>query len=492
MGQCRVEILSHPFRGPILLIARFILQNIMRYFYLCILFVTSFAHAKNEHADALYSTHCAACHGAELGGGVGGSLIDGIWKHGASNDEITRSIAKGNAQMGMVAWEEKLSAEEIRALVIYIQENEAKAIAQKQQVPVPKGNELTRTQLHDYRLEIFVDKGLVNPWAIAFLSDGRKLVTEKAGQLRIIDANGELDPKPITGIPKVMDHGQGGLMEVAAHPDFSNNGWIYLGFNEGTDSKCITAVVRGKIKDHAWVDQEWIYRPDRKFRSDSGVHFGTRFVFHEGYLYFPIGERSGMMEAQQLDNPKGKMFRLHDDGRIPQDNPFINTPGALAEIWSYGHRNPQGLVMDARDGALYSTEHGPRGGDELNLIQAGKNYGWPVISYGMNYDGTPLVSMTEKEGMEQPLVYWVPSIAVCGLDFYTGDLFPKWQNDLLVGGLASQEVRRVRIENQKVVSQEIILKNVGRVRDVATGPDGKIYVVLNSPDQIVQMVPASE
>jgi glucose/arabinose dehydrogenase len=289
-------------------------------------------------------------------------------------------------------------------------------------------------------------------------------------------------------------------MEVALHPGFAENGWIYLGFADGTrekrekgkdDVRAITAVVRGRIKDHQWVDQEWIYRPDPKFRSGAGVHFGTRFVFDKGFIYFVIGERGGMMQAQKLDNPNGKIFRLHDDGRVPSDNPFVKQSDALPEIWSFGHRNPQGMVMDPRDGEIYSTEHGPRGGDELNLIQPGKNYGWPVITYGMNYDGTPMVSITEKEGMEQPLVYWQPSIAVCGLDFYTGDKFPKWQNDLLVGALAQQEIRRLRIVDKKVVSQEIILKNIGRVRDVATGPDGLVYVLLNGPDRLVRLVPGT-
>ena len=365
--------------------------------------------------------------------------------------------------------------------------------------PTPSPDKVTKTELESYRIETLVDKGLKNPWAIAFLPDGRKLVTEKAGQLRIITADGKLDPEIIAGTPPVIEHGQGGLMEVALHPDYAKNGWVYLGISDGTREKregakdevrCITAVVRGRIKDHQWVDQEWIYRPDPKFRSGAGVHFGTRFVFDKGYIYFVVGERGGMMEVQDLTRPNGKIHRLHDDGRVPADNPFVKTKDAIPGIWSYGHRNPQGLAMDPRDGSLYDTEHGPRGGDELNLILPGPNYGWPVITYGMNYDGTPMVAITEKEGMEQPVTYWVPSIAVCGLDFYTGDKFPKWKNDLLVGALAQQEIRRLRIVDKKVVSQEIILKNIGRVRDVATGPDGLIYVLLNGPDRLVRLVPA--
>jgi glucose/arabinose dehydrogenase len=325
------------------------------------------------------------------------------------------------------------------------------------------------------------------------------LVTEKSGQLRFLTKDGTLDPEVIRDTPPVIEHGQGGLMEVAPHPDFERNGWVYLGFSDGTREKradgkeevrCITAMVRGRIKGHQWTDQEWIYRADSKFRSGAGVHFGTRIVFDKGYIYFVVGERGGMMEAQSLSRPNGKIHRLHDDGRVPADNPFVKTADALPSIWSYGHRNPQGLVMDPRDGSLYATEHGPRGGDELNRIQRGANYGWPVITYGMNYDGTPMVGITAKEGMEQPLVYWVPSIAACGLDVYAGERFPKWKNDFFAGGLAAQEIRRIRIVDQKVVSQEIVLKNIGRVRDVAAGPDGLIYVVLNGPDRIVRLVPA--
>jgi glucose/arabinose dehydrogenase len=457
------------------------------------------ASAQKVKVENLYGQYCSGCHGAKFEGGNGGSLIDGEWKHGSTDADIFNSIAKGNLELGMTPWEGILTDDQIRGLVILIRENEKKAAVKGIDFPTPSPDKVTKTELEDYRLETLVDKGLKTPWAIAFLPDGRKLVTERSGQLRFLNADCTLDPEKIEGIPEVIEHGQGGLMEVALHPDYAKNGWVYLGLSEGTREKreggkdkvqAITSIVRGKIKGHQWTDQEWIYRPDPKFRSGSGVHFGTRFVFDKGYIYFVIGERGGMMEVQDLSRPNGKIHRLHDDGRVPDDNPFVKTKDAIPGIWSYGHRNPQGLAMDPRDGTLYSTEHGPRGGDELNLIKPGANYGWPVITYGMNYDGSPMVSITEKEGMEQPVTFWVPSIAVCGLDFYAGDKFPKWKNDLLVGALAQQEVRRLRIEDRKVVSQEIILKNIGRVRDVAAGPDGFIYVLLNAPDRVVRLVPA--
>lgn len=450
------------------------------------------AVAQKEKVEDIYANRCSSCHGKKFEGGMGGSLVDGEWKHGSSDADIRRSIAKGNVQLGMTPWEGILTDEQIRSLVIFLREKEKQTLAKGMTFPKPSPDKVTKTELHSYRIETVVEDGLKIPWAIAFLPDGSKLVTERAGQLRIIQPDGKLDPKPVTGIPDVVAHGQGGLMEVATHPDVAKNGWIYLGFSDGdaASKKCITAVVRGRIKDHRWTDQEWIFRPDEKFRSNAGVHFGTRFVFHDGYLFFPIGERGGMMDAQSLSNPVGKIYRLHDDGRVPEDNPFVKTKGAIPAIWTLGHRNPQGLTIDPRDGSIYETEHGPRGGDELNLIQPGLNYGWPVVTYGMNYNGTPMVAETEKEGIEKPLTYWVPSIAACGLDFYNGDKFPQWKNDLLAGALAQQEVRRIRVKDRRVVSQEIILKDIGRVRDVTGAPDGLIYVVLNSPDRIVRLLPA--
>lgn len=467
-----------------------------------------FASAQKMKVEELYSTHCSGCHGAKFEGGVGGSLVDGVWKHGSTDAEIFKSIAKGNVQLGMTPWEGTLSEDQIRSLVIFIREKEKQTMVKGMDFPKPSPDKVTKTELHSYKIETLVENGLKNPWAIAFLPDGRYLVTEKSGRLRFVNKDGSLDPDPIKGIPDTIEHGQGGLMEVAIHPDFEKNGWVYLGFSDGTREKkdkgrdevrCTTSVVRGRIKDHQWTDQEWIYRADPKFRSGAGVHFGTRFVFDKGYIYFVVGERGGNYEAQQLTRPNGKIHRLHDDGRVPTDNPFVKTEGAIPSIWSYGHRNPQGLAMDPRDGALYDTEHGPRGGDELNFVEPGKNYGWPVVTLGMNYNGMPfdydkdnkkVLSVTAKEGIEQPITYWLPSIAACGLDFYSGDKFPKWKNDLLVGALAQQEVRRLRIVDHKTVSQEIILKNIGRVRDVAAGPDGLIYVILNGPDRLIRLIPS--
>lgn len=446
-------------------------------------------------ADGIFAQLCAGCHGADLSGGQGGSLVDGEWKHGDTDSDLMRSIKEGNEAFGMTPFGKVLDDRQIRSLVIYIREKEKEAKQKGVSFPKPEPGKVTKTERADYKIEMVAEDGLKTPWAIAFLPDGRKLVTEKPGRLRIIDAEGRLLPDPVRDIPAIIDHGQGGLMEVAVHPDYEKNGWIYLGFADGTregrDVKTITAYVRGRIKDGRWTDQEWIWKSAPEFYTGAGVHFGTRLAFDgKGHIYFPVGERGGWHEAQDPANPKGKIFRLHDDGRIPDDNPDFAKEGALPGLWSIGHRNPQGLDIDPRDGSVWSTEHGPRGGDELNLIRPGLNYGWPVITYGMNYDGTPISGKTHEEGMEQPVIYWQPSIAVCGLAFYRGDRFPGWKNDLFAGALAQQEIRRLRIADGKVVEQEIVLKDIGRVRDVADGPDGFLYVLLNGPDRVIRLVPA--
>jgi glucose/arabinose dehydrogenase len=285
------------------------------------------------------------------------------------------------------------------------------------------------------------------------------------------------------------------MMEVALHPDYKNNGWIYLAFSasgqkgNGGELSGMTKIVRGRIIDNIWMDEQEIFEaPESSFLS-TGLHFGTRIVFKDGYLFFPIGDRGRKDDAQNLMLPNGKVHRIHDDGRIPKDNPFVDSKGAFPSIWTYGNRNAQGLDLHPLTGEIWEAEHGPRGGDEINLIERGKNYGWPMVTYGMNYNGTPITEKTEMEGVEPPKLHWTPSIAVCGIDFYEGDVFPEWKYDLFAGGLASQELHRLRIEAGEVVNSSIILKDAGRIRDVASGPDGTLYLVLNGPDRIVRLVP---
>jgi aldose sugar dehydrogenase len=351
---------------------------------------------------------------------------------------------------------------------------------------------VVRSERHAFKLETVVE-GLETPWSVAFLPDGRMLVTEKPGRLRVVE-KGRLQPRPIQGTPEVWARGQGGLLDVAVHPDYARNGWIYLSYSDpGENGSAMTAIVRGRLREGRFVEQQTIFRAPAGLYRTGGVHFGCRLVFDgKGYLFFSIGERGHKEDAQDLSRPNGKVHRLHDDGRVPEDNPFVGREGALPGIWSYGNRNPQGLARHPETGALWESEHGPRGGDELNLLQPGRNYGWPLITHGMNYDGTPMTDRTAQEGLEQPVLHWTPSIAVSAIDFYTGNRFPQWKNHLFVGALAWQELRRLVIEDGRVVHQEVLFKDVGRVRDVVSGPDGSLYVVFNGPDRVARLVPARQ
>ncbi|HCV25761.1 MAG TPA: PQQ-dependent sugar dehydrogenase [Candidatus Latescibacteria bacterium] len=338
-------------------------------------------------------------------------------------------------------------------------------------------------------------EGFEIPWALEFLPDGRLLVTERQGTIRIVSPDGSVS-EPIDGVPPVRARGQGGLMDIVLHPDFANNQLVYLSYSEpgvgdGDDTIGYTVIDRARLTGLALTDLERVYEVDAEFYSRRGHHFGSRIVFDaDGFLYFTIGDRGQRPLAQSVETPNGKVHRLHDDGRIPADNPFAEQPGAITSIWSYGHRNPQGMAVHPATGEIYTTEHGPRGGDELNRIQKGVNYGWPAITYGINYDGTPITEAMTADGMEQPILFWNPSIAPCGIDFYDGDQFPKWKNHLLVTALAFQQLRRVHIEQGRVIHQEIIFEPGSRFRDVETGPGGLIYVALEEPGRIVRLSPA--
>ncbi|MDP2136491.1 MAG: PQQ-dependent sugar dehydrogenase [Candidatus Didemnitutus sp.] len=441
--------------------------------------------------ERIYRDSCADCHGRNLQGGLAPSLLDGKWTHGSTDEDLARIIRDGVPD-AMDGFKGEMSEAEIRAMVVYIREHRAGFTTTRQTKPLPAG--VVASEEHEFRLEIVAD-GLSTPWAIDFLPDGRMLVTEKPGRLRVIE-NGRLQPEPVHGIPAVRDAGQGGLLEVAVHPRYAENGWIYLAYSDPAlrdgQPVSLTTLVRGRLRDGAWVDQETIWRaPLEHYRAGGGVHYGCRIAFdREGYLYFSHGERGRQDDAQDLRLPVGKIHRLHDDGRVPADNPFVGHAGAFASVWTYGNRNPQGLDFDPRTGLLWETEHGPRGGDELNLIHRGANYGWPLVTHGMNYNGTPITPETSRPGIEPPVVHWTPSIAVCGIDFYTGEKFPRWRHHLFVTALAQQELRRVVIAGERVTHQEVVLRDIGRLRDVANGPDGFLYLAVNQPDRIVRLVPA--
>ncbi|MBC9794827.1 PQQ-dependent sugar dehydrogenase [Sinomicrobium weinanense] len=338
----------------------------------------------------------------------------------------------------------------------------------------------------NYTVETVVD-GLSVPWGMAFLPDGSMLITERSGEL-IHFRNGE--KININNVPEVYARGQGGFMDIKLHPGYKENGWIYLSYSspEGEEKGAHTAVIRAKLKGNDLVEKQLLYKATPN--TGKSHHFGSRFEFdRDGYLYFSIGERGDRdINPQDITRDGGKIYRLKDDGSIPSDNPFTNKPGAKHAIYSYGHRNPQGMAIHPETGEIWIHEHGPRGGDEINIIKKGANYGWPVITYGINYSGTTITDETEKEGMEQPLYYWVPSIAPSGMAFVTSDIYPDWKNNLLAGSLSFQYLERLVIRDNKVTYREKLLPGIGRVRDVRQGPDGYIYVSVEGKG-IVKIVP---
>lgn len=427
-----------------------------------------------------------------LQGGTAPSLLTNAWKAGSDDISIARAISEGNPAKGMPSWKEALTEAEIRAMVVLLREKIAKAQSETNVIAKPIDGEVVASAEHKFRFKTVADK-LENPWSIAFLPDGRMLVTELPGRLRIVE-KGNLLTNAVSGTPKVLAKGQGGLMDVAVHPGYATNGWVYLSYADGkkVDGKEVgmTAVVRGRIKENNWVDEQTVFRAAQDSYLATQFHYGCRLVFDDrGHLFFSIGERGIKEHAQDLTRPNGKIHRIMDDGKIPADNPFVGQSNAVPSIWSFGNRNAQGLARHPKTGDLWETEHGPRGGDELNLIQRGRNYGWPIITFGMDYNGTPISALTAKPGMEQPVIHWTPSIAVCGMDFYFGDEFPGWNGNLFVTALAQQELRRIVLDGQRVTKQEVLFKNIGRVRDVCAGPDGLIYVALNGPNKIIRLEP---
>ena len=349
-----------------------------------------------------------------------------------------------------------------------------------------------KTKKETFRVETFID-GFDIPWGMVFLPNQNLIVSDRNGSLWLVDYK-EKSKNQIRGVPNVRYKGQGGLLDVEIHPDFINNNYIYIGFTDYLNSKknrTFTSIIRARLKNISLTDQKIIYKADDTFYDNSTIHYGTRIVFDDkGFLYFSIGDRGKRNQAQLLEYPNGKIHRLNADGSIPSDNPFFENNNAIKSIWTYGNRNPQGLAMHPASSILFETEHGPKGGDELNILSSGKNYGWPEITYGKNYSGTTITKYTHKEGMEQPVIHWTPSIAVCGIDFYDGELFNNWKNNLLVSSLKFERLYRLEIDDDdKVIDQEIIYEAGSRIRDVQTGPEGFIYIALEDPGRIVRFIP---
>jgi len=342
-----------------------------------------------------------------------------------------------------------------------------------------------QSERHAFRMVTLVE-GLAYPWSLAFLPDGRMLVTERPGRLRVVSKDFRLDPRPVEGVPQVAATGQGGMFDVVLHPKYAENGWIYLAYNGRGDGGHGTELARAKLDGHRLTQPQVLFRMEPK--SSGGQHFGGRIVFDRaGHVFLTLGDRGDRDRAQRLDDHAGSVIRLHDDGRVPADNPFVKKPGTKSEKFTLGNRNMQGAALNPKTGELWTHEHGPQGGDEINVIRSGRNYGWPVITYGVNYGiGTRIGEGTHKAGMEQPLHKWVPSIAPSGMAFYDGDRFPNWRGNLLVGALRDEMLVRLELDGEKVTKEERLIRDaIGRIRDVRVGPDGYVYLLTDDRNGVL-------
>jgi aldose sugar dehydrogenase len=437
----------------------------------------------SEKADAnsTFKQYCTGCHGADAF-----VFADREWKHGKTKADLVKSITSGYPDLGMPLWSAALKPEMISELADYI----TKGIEKRKSFDFeskPKSNLFPEGSI-SLRLDT-IASGII-PWGMAFLPGGNSLLTDKNGALFLIDKNNK--KTKIEGVPKVNSEGQGGLLDVELHPKYAENGLIYLTYSKPLDTLkevwTTTAVMRAHLSGTQLTEQKDIFIA--KPYTETRYHYGSRLEFDkQGHLFVSVGDR-GQHEAklpQLLDNDLGKIHRINDDGSIPSDNPFVNTPKASASIWSYGHRNPQGMAMNPTTGEMWVDEHGPRGGDEVNISQKGKNYGWPVISYGINYDGSVLTPFTKKETMEEPMIYWVPSIAPCGATFVTGDRYKAWKGDFLVTSLRFMYLNRCKVAGNTIATQENLLKNIGRMRFVEMGHDGYLYVGVEEPGFVYRL-----
>lgn len=456
---------------------------------------------------AAFAQHCAICHGSEARGGRGPSLIGPAYAHGADDPRVTRSIQEGFEEAGMPAFGDVLTGPEIAGLVEFLRQKRAPAPAaastrppvQRAYAPLGLPSGVVKTELHNFRVQAIAKAD--ESYAFALLPDGRILIAEVGGNLRMVD-KGRLLPEPVPGAPRgdaVGLRGGGGrsLLDVIVDPGYKSNGFVYLvTAHAGKDTEgklaAVAAINRGRIRDGRWIENQVV----NKFSID--VTTGLRMAFDsKRFLYvgtsFPDPDYVapsdlGKTPPQLLSSPWGKILRMTADGKVPPDNPFVNTTGAFPYVYALGIRAPLGLAFD-RNGELWESENGPRGGDELNHIKAGRNYGWPVITWGLRYDPIPNAANPEQEGMEQPVAGWSPSSAISSLVAYGGKAFPRWKGSMMLGSLKQMDLFRIFLDGDRLVSQEVILHGVDRIRDVRVGTEGYVYV-LTEPGQLLKLVPA--
>lgn len=453
--------------------------------------------------DDILGTACAACHGSDLSGERAPSLIAPSLFARLGSEGVRKVIAEGVSGTEMPGFQGIYSAEQIDAIVAYLQSRATQPAptagtpppAAVLPAPNPDGQRF-HTDWQDIRLTTVIG-GLDTPSGLDFLPDGRMLVTERSGQLRIVSADGATNTI-VPGTPKVHVGQDAGLFDVAISPDYARDGWIYLAYSDsnpadpeppppepGTPSYLVkrkpsmTVIARGKL-DAAdnWTQQQDVFRAPWSLYTPSGMHYGSRMLFgQDGSLYFTLGDRGDMANARRKDSPLGKIHRIAPDGSTPSDNPFADDAQAIGSIWSLGHRNPQGLAIDPRTGLLWESEHGPVGGDEINVIREGRDYGWGTVSKGIQ----PGIDLVAAEGLAEPAAWYFPTIAPSGIAFYTGDRYNHWNGSLFVAALRGQQLRRLEVKGDKVIAQEIVFQQIGRVRDVETGPDGLLYAVIQNP-----------
>jgi len=439
--------------------------------------------ADTSVAGTQYRQYCAGCHGNDMK-----TFVNHEWKFGKTRAAVFKAIKYGYPETGMPAYDVTFSDKETYNLTDYLLKGIA-ITAAAAPVEAAKGPGVFQTDLLKIKIDTVARVGNI-PWCVAFLPGGDLLVTERGGDLYKVSADRKL--QKINGVPRVVAKGQGGLLDVLPHPGFSSNQLIYLSYSKpenGNSSYSTTAVMLAKLDGNTLKEQRDIFVA--KPYSSTQHHYGGRMVFDKsGYLFISVGERGNEKQnPQTLTNDLGKIHRIKEDGSIPEDNPFISDKTASPSIYCYGNRNPQGLTAHPVTGAIWENEHGPMGGDEINLIEAGKNYGWPVITYGINYNGTPITDKTSMPGMEQPLHFWVPSIAPSGLAFVQGDKYKGWEGNILSGSLKFRWLSRCKTDSNIVSAEESMLKEIGRMRDVRVAPDGYIYITIEDPGYVLKLLP---
>ncbi|HKQ45075.1 MAG TPA: PQQ-dependent sugar dehydrogenase [Rhizomicrobium sp.] len=459
-----------------------------------------------SRAHEIYATTCSGCHQlSDQPGPHGPSLFNVNMLNNRTDAQIVKAITEGVPGTKMPSFKTMFFENEIAQMPAYFRIRGG--IMARRTGPVPDINgKVFKTQKQNFKAETLA-KGLNQPWGMAFLPDGRMILTERSGPVRFLDKNGKLS-EPVKGTPAVFERQDGGMLDIALHPDFARNGWIYLSYSTVPPGYAVqpgedtapnvsaptnTYIVRGRINaNNEWVDQQILFQPPADSYRVTADHYGTRILFDgKGHFFWTLGDRHDMQMAQNLASPLGKIFRLNDDGSIPADNPFVRTPGALPSIWSYGHRHAQGIAFDPATGAMWESEHGPVGGDEINIVEPGKNYGWGMATKGLE----PGISRLSVTGGTEPITFYNPAIGPAGMTFYTGDRYPGWKGNLFMGAMVGQRLIRYEIKDRQILSQESVLQDYGRVRTVIQGPDGLFYLGLQNMNgdpkggSIVRLVP---